>query len=494
MSRLPNVVRKVLVHARQLGLPGGGVLLAVSGGADSMALLLAFEALQRTLGGSLEVATLDHGLRPGSREDARFVQRQCRKLKIPCHVRRVQVTGRGGLEAAARRVRYRALEEIAAARGLAFIATGHTVEDQVETILQRLARGAGGRGARGILEQRGRIVRPLLTVTRAEVAHYLAQRRVTPRLDPTNALPDFDRNRVRMLVLPAIEKALGRAALTGIARSASLLSEDERYLSSLARKRARRLFKQEGQTVTATAASLTALPKALERRVLREGLKTVGVKPTALQVEAIRTALRSADPARGSLPLGAEFENAYGILTVVRTAPEQAARFSHALPERGTMALPLGRVSIRPAKGKQVRPDTIRLDPADLTLPLLLRSRLPGDRFRPQGGHGKKLKAFLIDAKIRAHERDRVPLLVDSSGRVLWVVGVRRGDAAVGAERAGEGLVEVSVSLKASGGKGVPLEQEKDNSRSRIPARLEGKTVLSRAGRQGQERPGRKPK
>ena len=163
------LVAAVRASTVELGLFGKRVLVAVSGGPDSVALLLAMCEISTSLKLTIAAATVDHQLREGSAADVRYVARLCRRLGVGCHCLRVDVTGSGGLEAAARRARYRALGALARQQGYEAIATAHTREDQVETVLLRLGRGAGLRGARGILARRGAVVRPMLEVTRAHV-------------------------------------------------------------------------------------------------------------------------------------------------------------------------------------------------------------------------------------------------------------------------------------------------------------------------------------
>ncbi len=451
MRPLP-LVRELRKSLTALGIAGRRILVAVSGGPDSVALLLGLAELREGLSLELEVATIDHQLRPGSAADASYVKCLAKRLGLACQVERVEVKGEGGLEAAARRARYAALRRIAGERGCAFIATGHTLEDQAETVLLRLARGAGVRGLRGILPRRGQIVRPMLEVSRSQVADFLSARAVVPRIDPTNRSDRFARNRVRALVLPALEKALGPKAIVALARSAEIAAQDDRALERLARRRAKRILRQDQEgRLTGELEPLLALEPALQRRVLRRACKLVGLDPTRERLLAMAEALASKGPRSVQVGGGKEFQVRYGSFTLGgrRTAGEPQC-FERLVPGVGQFRFAEGTVEVRRVVGRGVAAQgAIRIDPAQVALPLMLRSRRRGDRFRARGGRLKKLKAFLIDRKVPREEREQLPLLADSQGRVLWVVGVAPSDAAEQGERA-QAAWEVAVDRSTS--------------------------------------------
>ena len=444
----PALVRRLEQASRLLNLRGP-ILLAVSGGADSLAMLLGFHELSHLRGNRLQlvVATIDHGLRPGSDDDARYVAQVCRRLHLPCEVRAVAVPSEGSLEAAARDARYAALEQIAQERGCGFIATAHTLEDQAETVLLRLGRGAGVRGLRGILPQRGIVVRPMLEISRAEVAAYLAARRAVPRRDPTNASLRFDRNRVRALVLPAVELALGEAAVRSIARTAAAARDDEEFLEEAAGKASKGVWAQLDGQVTGSVAALDRLPRALQRRVLRQAAASAGAELELGHLESVEAALGKGRPARAQLPRGLEFQVAYGRFGIAPLS-EPSRGFRYRLDGPGRHNCGRFVVSVQECPGPGLEgTDSLRIDPARVALPLWFRSRLPGDRFRPLGGRGKRLKEFLIDQKVPQADRGALPLLCDDEGRILWVVGMRPSDAAAEgrrAKKAWEVRIEVS--------------------------------------------------
>jgi tRNA(Ile)-lysidine synthase len=279
-----------------LGIPDdAALLLAVSGGPDSMALLHGAAALVRSGARrwSLAVAHLDHGLRSGSDADARFVAESAASLGLPCETGRADVAALArsdgkSLEEAGREARYRFLEGAAPADVL--IATAHTLDDAVETVLLNLLRGAGLAGVSGIPEQRGRIVRPLLAERRSRLRELLAAADLAFRDDPTNADLAFDRNRVRARLVPLLEE-LRPGAVERIARFSRLAAEDDALLDELALAELERRRSADG-----TIAWGEPPPRPLGRRALR-----LAIGEPAPSAERIDALLDAAEGQRGGL-------------------------------------------------------------------------------------------------------------------------------------------------------------------------------------------------
>jgi tRNA(Ile)-lysidine synthase len=409
----------VLRSCRQRDLLGADdrVLVALSGGADSTALLASLAEL-RDEGRLKEVLALnvDHGLRAGSARDADACALVCERLGVTLRRATVKVAA-GNVQASARKARYAALRRAAELAGATVVATGHTRDDQVETVLLRLMRGAGARGLAGIPPRRGRIVRPLIDRSRAEVVAYLEERGLPHLEDPTNATPRYLRNRVRAEVIPAL-RALAPRVEHAMARAADLLRDDDRALAA----RARRLVDRDDVPVE----RLLAQPVAVRRRVVRvlwwratgrrDGLE-------ARHVEAVLALLGRGKPARAPLPSGFEACVRYAKLRVRPVPPSSPEPVAVRLAEPGVHELPGGEIlEVGEAAGAR--------------WPLWWRGRLPGDRFRPAGGRGsKKLKAWLIDEKVPREVRDGLRLLADDDGMVLWIpeLGVRSEKPSVSA-------------------------------------------------------------
>jgi tRNA(Ile)-lysidine synthase len=405
-KRLAKYPAAVLATARRRRLFGADdrVLAAVSGGPDSTAMLAALAAI-RDAGGIAELRALhvDHGLRPGVAEEAASAASACERLGVPFTSVRVRVAA-GNLQAQARRARYAALRREADRVGATRIATGHTRTDQAETVLLRILRGAGARGLSGIPPRRGRIVRPLLDRGREEGLAWLAALGLPWREDPTNRSPRHARNRLRLEAWPVLA-ALAPSLERSLARVADLSRDDERALAR------RALAVAPGAAVP--AAALRSEPRAVRRRVVRRlhaGASGLRSALTAAHVAAVLALCRRDRPGRLSLPGGVEARWRYGILEMC--SPGAPPPSVDPVPVEGP-----GRYVV-PGLGLAVE---VRGEPGGAAAyPLLLRTRRPGDRFRPEGGRGsKKLKSWLIDRKVPREERDRLLVLADGAGRVL---------------------------------------------------------------------------
>jgi len=395
--------------------------VALSAGPDSTALLAALAQL-RDAGeiGAVAALHVDHGLRSGGEEDAACAAAACERFGVPLARAKVTV-GPGNLQAAARRARYAALEAEAGRIGATRIATGHTRTDQAETVLLRLLRGSGARGLAAIPPRRGRIVRPLIDRSRAEGIRFLTELGVRWRDDPTNATPRYARNRVRLALWPAV-LALAPAAERALARAADLAREDERALA----RRARLIV---GVEAAVEVARLARAPAAVRRRVLRRMWRNAtgrGTRLEAKHVEAMLALVRRGRPGRAVLPGGLEARCRYGRMEI--GAPREPG------PAFAPVEVPGPGLYDVPARGA-VEVLARRAD--DVPWPLELRTRRPGDRFRPEGGRGsKKLKSWLIDRKVPREERDAL-LLLAAGGKILAVPALAAVAAGLGPSGAG---------------------------------------------------------
>jgi tRNA(Ile)-lysidine synthase len=310
--RLPTFVAAVDRALQSLGGPADGEALVVglSGGADSVALLDALVSLEERRGFRSIGAHLDHGLRPDSVEDAAFCRSLCERFGIPFRTAVADVRSRarrerGGLEQAARRERYGFLHEVRKETEAAAIAVAHTRDDQAETLLLRLLRGAGATGLGGMRARRGRIVRPLLGVSREQVLAHLGDRGLTWREDATNADLALQRNRVRHELMPYLEARFNPALRRGLARTAGLLADEAAYLRSEADRLLDRISRAEGEEIVLERAALAEAPPALGRVVVRQALRRAGglARVGAIHVERVLALACSAAPSGRHLPL-----------------------------------------------------------------------------------------------------------------------------------------------------------------------------------------------
>ncbi len=293
--RRPPAVARVLervtgtVRRHEMLLPGQTVLVACSGGPDSVCLLHALVALRRLLRIRVEVFHFDHRLRPDSDLDARYVRRLCERLRVPLHLGVADSAPARGrsVEEWARSVRMPALVAASREIGAARIALGHTLDDQAETVLMAAITGSGLDAVAGIDPVAPPFVRPLIEVTREEVEAFCRALGLRPRRDPTNRDLRLLRNAVRHRGLPALERAVGREVRRPLARTAALLREDARELARQARPAMAELIEEVPEGVRLPCVALLSLPRALAARVVRESILRCGGPPTRERIEAI---------------------------------------------------------------------------------------------------------------------------------------------------------------------------------------------------------------
>lgn len=422
---------------------GTGVLCAVSGGADSLCLLHLLWSRREELELRVCAAHYEHGLRgEESLADCAFVEAFCRERGIPCLAEHGDAAAfaaseRLGLEDAARRLRYAFLERAADELGCDRIATAHTADDNAETILLNLTRGSGSRGLCGIPPRRGRIVRPLLGVTRAEVEAYLAANGLACRQDSTNGEDVFRRNRLRHAVTPVLRE-LNPAFAAAAARTAALLREDEDCLQGMAEAFLGQAY--DGRSLAAK--ELAALHPAIASRALR------ALCPQSLERRHVDAALRFAQGGGlGFLDLpGLRLRREQGRLYFDGEAAEP-------LPPRpirpGTVTeLPECALRVRAEEGlftgKEINNSfkTYCLKCEKIRGDILITSRRPGDRIVPAGrGVTKSLKSLFLEAGLTQAERDQTPVLRDDEG-VLAVHGLALAQRCLPAE--GDRVLRIS--------------------------------------------------
>lgn len=289
--------------------PGGGVLCALSGGADSMYLLCRLLDGRERYSWTVQAAHLNHGLRLTAQRDEDFVRSWCARHSVPLTVGTADAAtfaAREGLgvEEAGRTLRYAFLEETARQEGLALIATGHHAGDNAETVLMNLIRGCGLHGLTGIPERRGNIVRPMLNVTRREIEDYLKEHGVPHVEDETNTDPAYTRNRVRLQLLPLLEQ-LNPQAAAHIAAAARRLREDEQELSRQAALAAdQALDVPEGVAVNVQA--LRELPRPIALRTCAQLLDRAGLGGEAIHLEQLLRLAQCDDPLRPNRRAGGQ--------------------------------------------------------------------------------------------------------------------------------------------------------------------------------------------
>jgi len=468
-----RVVRTIQRH--RLAQPADRIAIALSGGPDSVALTWLLHDLEQR-GAAAPIAGLihvNHLLRGADADlDEIFCRSLADRLGVPCEVQRVDVGDQAracgrSIEAVAHDARYAFFEEAAGRLGATLVATGHTLDDQAETVLMRVLRGAGSRGLSGIRPRLGRIIRPLLDCRKADLRRYLQERGEAFREDLSNVDVSIARNRVRHEVLPVVLR-VAPGADRALARLARLAAEDEAWLTGAAiENRAAVVLSDKGRVRELDAVELGTLPPALSRRLVRE--LAAEVRPAAAlsaqHLEAV-VDLAASDGPDGWLDLpGLGVRRTGRTLVIGAARPGRRAASSAGRPS-GWQAWPERRLDVpgevelgeidavivasegAAADSSHARDDaTVRatVQAASLKLPLTVRNRRPGDRFRPFGAPGRrKLQDVLVDRKVPRAQRDAVPVIVDAEGRIVWVAGVAVAEGCrVSAPEAGVVILEM---------------------------------------------------
>ena len=471
---------RMLSYIREKDLipAGAHVLVACSGGADSVCLLLLLWELRDELGIQLAAAHVHHGLRGESADgDAAFVEELSEKLEIPCVVRHIDVRSfreeqRLSVEEAARILRYRTLREVQQELGADLLAAAHHLDDQAETVLLNMIRGSGLRGLSGMRPKNGSLIRPLLSFTREEILEELKSRGQDWREDETNALEIYDRNILRNRVFPALKEIRADAARK-IAETAEVLAETNVYLSQEAeewiRLNANISLKSDLQSGDAVLETETWQPEDISqnteirlpadlflelRQVMRQevilyALRTLGFRMkdrTRQNIEDIAALAEKQTGKRYIIAGEGEVIREYQDLVIrrigeVREQPVYAMS-ARVFPFRKDMEIPSGEwENLNGFAGKVC---TKWFDYGKINQMPMLRTRQMGDLFSTLPGTHKKLKDYLIDEKVPRDERDRL-MLVAAGPEVLWVIGMRMNESYKVTEETEE-ILEITIT------------------------------------------------
>ena len=444
-----DIVDSVRRTVRKYGLlpAGSRVAVALSGGADSVALLhvlleLAGEENFQVVG----VLHLNHLLR-GAESDADelFCRQLASSLALPAQIGRVDVAARArtegiSIEQAGHMARHEFFDS--AGLGATCVAVAHTKHDQAETFLLRLFRGAGPRGLGGISPAWGIVIRPFIDTSRDDVRAFVQARGLAFREDASNADVAIPRNRIRHELLPLLEQRFAPGIVDVLDREAAIARDDAEYLDEVARTASARLVARTSQGVEIDADALVREPTAIARRVIRIA-QQLAAGERFVGFDAVEAVLRYAvSKSTGQLDLpGHRVNRRAGAIVLTRSRgrekPVPAADFSYQLEVPGQVMVPEAACAILAATGRvtsgrsaeEVRQlaggrDQAIVEAGGLAGPLSVRNRRPGDSFRPLGLQGrKKLQDLFVDNKIERSEREITPVVVDAAGRIVWVAG-----------------------------------------------------------------------
>ena len=431
-------VREYIIHHRLVG-DGDLVVVGVSGGPDSVALLHMLLQLREALGCRVHAAHLHHGLRAEADRDQKLVESICREWGVPLSWRRVDVARMAGeekmsVEEAGREIRYRFLEDVRRDTGGHKIATAHHRGDQAETILLHLIQGTGASGLQGILPRRDRIIRPLLDLTKTEIVDYLEYHRLPYRIDSSNFDNNYLRNRIRWELLPLLEQRFNPGMVDVLCRLAEVMREENHYWDELVREAMEEVV-QEGEEfpLTVRVDRLQPMPLGLKRRVIYQILRRAGGRRVSWDdVERVIGLLSQRESGRRVPVSGGRWvRKSYDVLEfdVEEKAPvdfcyELEVPGRTEIKEIGLLLL----ARLLSAAPTVAAGEAAVFDWEALKKPLIIRSRRPGDTFRPLGlGGSQKLKKYLIDKKIPRSQRDRIAILA-ADDEIYWVIGHRQDE------------------------------------------------------------------
>lgn len=426
------------ILSKELFKPGDTLIVGLSGGADSTALLDLLATLP-AFPLRLVAAHLNHCLR-GSESDAdeQFCRGLAARYTIPFESRRIDIkaaaaTGSLNLEDAGRRARIEFFDDLATQRGAATVVLAHHADDQAETVLMRLLRGSGMAGLAGMPWRNGRgYCRPLLEITRIEIEAYLAERRLEWREDTSNLDRTFLRNRIRHELLPLLEQ-YNPAVRNTLATTAGILAEENALLDNQVRLTARQTCRFSDSAAACDIPLLLSRPMALQRRLVRLMLSHAAgdlENITYRHLESILQMIASSQPnLRIMLPGGWAAVKEYGTL-IIKALPDTAPDFRElVIPGPGSYQMPDGstlRIEVVPPPRDPIgSPGTAYFDAHRMPFPWRMRTFRPGDRIQPFGMNGrKKIKDLFIDEKIPPARRTRAALIF-CGDELIWVAGLR---------------------------------------------------------------------
>jgi tRNA(Ile)-lysidine synthase len=437
---------RTTIGAHELLAPGDGVVVGVSGGPDSVALLHALNMLNPEMNLKLIVAHVDHALRSRSVIEAAFVSRLACELGLECRSKRVDVGELSralglSMEETGRRVRYEFFEEVRHELGARRIATAHHSDDAVETFFLRLIRGSSLIGLRGVAAKRNNIIRPLISCDRARILEFLESNGFAFHIDESNLSSETDRNFMRNRVLPVIAERFPNYR-ESLRRTMELLNKENDFLERLAESSYLEVVGRADNEISLDLTKLLVQSDQIAARVIVKAIYAASDDRTRLEekhITALLALLKSGSTTFGmDLPAGLVAVRRYDRLLIGRAkARSHSESFQINIEGPGPVAAPnsgrkltisvLEKAAVDLAEASS---NTVYFDADLVGFHLTLRNRLPGDRFRPWGGAGsRKVKDILIDLKIPREERGKVDLLL-SRGEIIWIVGVRRSEAA----------------------------------------------------------------
>ena len=433
------------IRRESLIAPGDRVMVALSGGADSVAMTRLLCELAETASFEVAgVAHLNHQLREAADADEQFCRTLAGRLSLPCLVGRVDVTAvanreRISVEEAGHRERYAFFQRSATTLHAGRVATAHTRDDQAETYLMRLLRGAGPAGLSGIHPRSGDVVRPLLDVSTSELRDYLSAHGQEFREDETNRDVTVTRNRIRHELIPFLERQFSPSIVDVLVRETQIARYDTEWLEQQANAAASAIVRYTDGVAAVDQEGLSNQPVALARRIVKRAMERVAGRGAGFDhVERLlaMAAEEAGSPTAVDLP-GCRATIANRCLTIAPPPPRHTSSmpvtgFAYRLQIPGEVEIPEAKMTVAvervtggiPATGMLAPGEAVYVSGGQVTAPLIVRSWRPGDAFRPLGlGGHKKLQDLFVDRKIDRLSRQRIPIIADKKRGIVWVVG-----------------------------------------------------------------------
>jgi tRNA(Ile)-lysidine synthase len=464
MSDITATIKRNLLD-NKLVCPGEKVLVAFSGGPDSIALLHILNSLSKNLKIKLTACYINHNIRPrAAKNEIKFCSRECNKLKIPFilvegdipqYARDMKLS----IEEAGREFRYMILKHIATSKGFKKIAVGQHQDDIIETILFRLFRGTGPQGLEPIRPMNGNIIRPLYNISRKEIIEYLKKRKIGYLTDQSNLKSSFSRNYIRNKIIPLIEKQFGPKYRSAIIKFARIIIEEDSYLRNISeteQKKASRVT--PGGKIILDLGRISGYDIWLKRRIIKLSLEKltgqIGIGDFE-EIERVDRVIRGELKSTNlSGTIRATRDKDYLILfrkqVFIREKELKIGGFA-AIPEINSM-IKSRRINPNKANaGLQKRGNKVNIDSDKVSPPLFIGGIRQGDSFSPLGMKGtKKIGDFLTDRKISRFLRDEVPVIKDSRGNIIWLVGYQISEQCKIDDRTRK-VLEIEIIRKKSG-------------------------------------------
>ncbi|ADO77857.1 tRNA lysidine(34) synthetase TilS [Halanaerobium praevalens] len=440
---------KEFIQKNNLLLNSSRILLAVSGGPDSLAMLDLFDKLKEELKIEIAVAHLDHMFRKESKSEADFIERFAKKRGIQFFSKRVNLpqiikTNKVSAEAAARQERFTFFKNIIAKENFDLLALAHHKGDQAETVLLNLFRGCGLKGLGGIELQAKfkelELIHPMLIFTKKEILAYCQQQKLSPSFDSSNQENIYSRNIIRNEILPLIEKKINPKVKEVIAKNSKLIASEAEFLEKLAKKKYKELLVKEKSTkIIIDFNSLLALDQVIQRRIYRQIYKRLNNNLDDLYLEhifEIEKLIADKKTGRGvDIASGIRVEISYSNL-IFSKGSQSKQKLENKIKINLGQKIKINKKYSLKAKVVNEKdfafvsdPKRAAFDYEKIDGPLFIRNRKAGDKLRPLGMKGqKKIKDILIDAKVPKYQRDQVPVIVDGNDNLLWLAPYKLSD------------------------------------------------------------------